>query len=420
MSGGTPPDTAAEPRRRRPAAARRLYWFGPAFIAAIAYVDPGNFVTNFSSGAQFGYTLLWVVLTANLVAMLIQSLTAKLGLVTGRDLAQLCRDRMPTGLRLGMWAQAELVAMATDLAEILGGALALHLLAGVPLLAGGAITCLVAFALLALQQRGHRRYELVIVGMLAVILAGILYNLLLAGIDPADATGGLAPRLAGGDQMLLAAGIVGATVMPHVIYLHSALPNTRNPDRNDAAGLRRALRMQRWDTTLALGVAGVINAAMLLIAARVFHPTSATDVTVDDVHSGLGQTLGTAAATAFALALLASGFASSSVGTYAGQVVMQGFLRRRVPLLVRRLVTMLPPLAVLATGVDPTTALIWSQVVLAFGVPFALIPLILLTRRRDVMGEFVNSRLVTSGAALAGGLIILLNVLLIAQLVRAG
>jgi manganese transport protein len=403
------------PLRRR--MARVAPWFGPAFVAAIAYADPGNFATNFTGGATFGYLLVWVIVAANLMAMLIQSLSAKLGLVTGQDLPELCRRHLPGPVSRGLWVQAELVAMATDLAEIIGGALALYLLFGIPLPVGGLITCVVAFALLGLQQRGARRYETAIAGLLGVILLGFLYNTLRAGTDAAAVAGGLVPSFAGTDSLLLATGILGATVMPHVIYLHSALTKTRTAASRCAdGGLRTALRCQRADTLLALGLAGLINLAMLVIAARLFFGSGVpgTD-TLEGIHAGLGMTVDRSAALAFAIALLASGFASSSVGTHAGQVVMQGFIGRTIPLTVRRLLTMAPALAILMIGVDPTAALVWSQVVLSFGVPFALIPLIWLTRRRDVLGEHVNHAATTVIAVLVAALIIALNVFLLVR-----
>ncbi|MEV4639912.1 Nramp family divalent metal transporter [Actinoplanes sp. NPDC049548] len=410
-------DSAVElvqPLRRR--VARVAPWFGPAFVAAIAYADPGNFATNFSGGAVFGYQLVWVIVAANLMAMLIQSLSAKLGLVTGRDLPELCREHLPRPVSRALWVQAELVAMATDLAEIIGGALALSLLFGVPLPVGGLITCVVAFALLTLHQCGVRRFETVIAGLLGVILLGFLYDALRAGTDAGALAAGMVPSFSGTDSLLLATGILGATVMPHVIYLHSALTKSRATAAADPAQQRVALRCQRVDTLVALGLAGLVNLAMLMIAARLFFGSGipGTD-SLEGIHAGLGLTLDGYAALAFAIALLASGFASSSVGTYAGQVVMQGFIGRSVPLSVRRLLTMAPAMVILLAGADPTTALVWSQVVLSFGVPFALIPLIWLTRRRDIVGAHVNRRITTAGASIAAGLIIALNVFLLVR-----
>jgi len=397
----------------------RLRFFGPAFVAAIAYVDPGNFATNFSAGATFGYLLLWVILGANLLAMLIQTLSAKLGLATGQNLPELCRDRFPRSVSRGMWVQAELVAIATDLAEVIGGAIALNLLFGIPLFVGGVITGIVAFALLALQSRGYRPFELAIAGLFGVILLGFLSTVLRIDIVPADAAAGLVPGFDGTDSLLLATGILGATVMPHVIYLHSALTQRRIP-ATSVRDRRILLRHQHVDVLVGMGLAGLVNAAMLVIAAALFFGTDVpgTD-TLEGVHAGLARVLDQPAAFAFALALLAAGFASSGVGTYAGQIVMQGFIRRRISLLTRRLLTLAPALLVLGMGFDPTRALVLSQVVLSFGIPFALVPLVLLTRRRDVMAELVNNKLTTAVAGLAAVMIISLNAFLIFQTVAA-
>ena len=410
-------DAVIAGRRRGPLAL--LPFLGPAVIASVAYMDPGNFATNIQGGASFGYRLVWVVAGANLIAMLIQSLSAKLGLITGRDLAQLCRDTLPRPVSVFLWLQAEVVAMATDLAEIIGGALALRLLFGLPLPIGGLLTCVVAFALLTLQQRGLRRFETVIGGLLGVILVGFLYDALRAGTDAGAVASGLVPSFAGPDSVVLATGILGATVMPHVIYLHSALTKARAAEAAAAPDVRRsALRWQRADTLLALGLAGVINLVMLTIAARLFFGTGIAGTgSLAGIHSALGAVLDHGAALAFAVALLASGLASSSVGTFAGQVVMRGFIGRSIPLTVRRLLTMAPALALLIAGADPTSALVWSQVVLSFGVPFALVPLIWLTSRRRIMGEYRNHPVTTLLAAAAATLIIGLNALLILHFV---
>jgi manganese transport protein len=408
------PTTLLVGSRPAPAAPERRVWplLGPAFVAAVAYVDPGNFATNFSGGAAFGYTLLWVIVAANLMAMLIQSLTAKLGLATGRDLATLCRERLPRPVTWGLWLQAEAVAIATDLAEIVGGAVALNLLFGVPLPIGGVITAVVAFVLLAAQSRGHRPFERVIAGLLLVVGLGFGYTLVGSGIDLGGAAAGMVPSFDGADSVVLATGILGATVMPHVIYVHSALTPGRYGDVVTAGrteqGRRGLLRAQRLDVLLAMGLAGLVNAAMLIVAAQLFTGGSQADA-LEEVHAGLGAQLGTGAALAFALALLASGFASSSVGTHAGQVVMAGFLRRHIPVLTRRLITLTPALAVLVLGGDPTTALVWSQVVLCFGIPFALVPLLWLTSRRDLMAGWVNRRVTTVAGSVVAALIIGLN-----------
>jgi manganese transport protein len=395
---------------------------GPAFVAAIAYVDPGNFATNVSAGAEFGYLLVWVIVLANLMAMLIQSLSGKVGLATGRNLPELCREHFPRPVTRGLWVQAELVAMATDLAEVIGGAIALHLLFGLPLLTGGLVTAVVAFALLALQGRGYRPFELAVAGLLGVIALGFVFSTAVTGVDAGGVAGGLVPTFDGVDSVLLATGILGATVMPHVIYLHSALTQDRiTPE--DPAEQQTLLRSQRVDVVIAMGLAGLVNLAMLVLAARLFFGEDLAGIdTLEGAHAALGDQAGEAVALAFAVALLASGFASSGVGTYAGQIVMAGFLQRQIPLLLRRAITMAPALLVLAVGVDPTRALVISQVVLSFGIPFALVPLVLLTRRPDVMGALVNRPVTTATAWVVAGLVIALNAFLLAglllQLVR--
>jgi manganese transport protein len=392
-----------------------LPFIGPAFVAAIAYVDPGNFATNIAGGAEFGYLLLWVILGANLMAMLIQFLSAKVGIATGLSLPELCRARFPRAVSFGLWVQAELIAMATDLAEFVGAAIALNLLFGMPLLPAGLVTAVVAFALLGLQTRGYRRFEIVIAGMLGVILVGFLVDTVLIDHDAAGIAGGFIPGFAGTDSLLLATGILGATVMPHVIYLHPALTQRRIPTHTDDEK-RKLLRFQRVDVGIAMGIAGIINMSMLVIAASLFHESGLADVdSIEGAHAAFGDLVGPGAALAFALALLASGFAASSVGTYAGQVVMQGFINRTIPLVARRLVTMTPALIVLAVGLDPSRSLVLSQVVLSFGIPFALVPLVMLTRRRDVMGALVNRPATTAVASLVAALIIALNAFLLVQ-----
>jgi manganese transport protein len=386
---------------------------GAAFVAAIAYVDPGNFATNVQGGARYGYLLLWVILSANLMAMLIQYLSAKTGIATGRNLPELCREHFGRPVSIGLWIQAELIAMATDLAEFVGAAIALNLLFGVPLFASGLITGVVAIGILTLQRRGHRRFELTIIGMLGVILLGFFYDTLRIGADAGEVAQGFIPAFGGTDSILLATGIIGATVMPHVIYLHSALTQNRITPRDD--GERRSLlRFQKIDVVVAMSIAGLVNMAMLVVAASVFHRTGHSGVdSIEGAHAGFKHLVGSEAALAFGLALLASGLAASSVGTYAGQVVMQGFINRSIPIFLRRLVTMAPALVVLAIGLDPTRSLVISQVVLSFGIPFALIPLILMTRRRDVMGALTNRGLTTTLASLAAGIIVSLNFFLL-------
>ena len=395
---------------------------GPAFIVAIAYVDPGNFATNVQAGADYGYTLLWVVLAANLMAMPVQYLSAKVGIATGRNLAELCRDHLPRPVTRCLWVQAEIVAMATDLAELVGGALALKLLFDLPLLTGGLITGAVSLGLLVLQTRGFRGFELAVTGLFGVIFLGFLYQALAVGAPLAQVAGGLVPQRPAPGGLLLAAGIVGATVMPHVIYLHGALTQGRFAQTTDGPGRRALLRLQRVDIGVAMGLAGLINMTMLVVAASAFAQRSGGAVpesSIDGMYDVLERISGQPAALAFALALLASGFAASSVGTYAGQVVMQGFLARSIPVLLRRLLTLSPGLIVLASGVDPTTALVNSQVLLSFGIPFALVPLVLLTRRADIMGQMVNRRLLTALCCLVASLIIALNVVLVGSVVSA-
>lgn len=417
MAGPTQPATS-EPSALRTLRARGrvrgvVALLGPAFVAAVAYIDPGNFATNFTAGAKFGYALVWVIVAANAMAMLVQYLSAKIGVATGRDLPELCREHLPRPVVRGLWVQAELVAMATDLAEFVGAAIGLNLLFGVPLLPAGLITAVVAFAILALEQRGYRRFELAIAGMFGIVFLGFAYDLAVVGADPGGIAAGLIPGFSGADSVMLAAGIIGATVMPHVIYLHSALTKARVQCRDDDER-REVLRFQRLDVVVGLGTAGLINLSMLVIAASLFNRTGNSGVdSIEGAHAGLAQLVGGGAALAFAVALLASGLSSSSVGTYAGQVVMQGFLRRRIPLFLRRAVTMLPALVVLALGLPATDSLVVSQVILSFGIPFALVPLVMLTRRVDIMGSFANRRITTVVASIIAGLISLLNVYLL-------
>jgi len=392
-----------------------LAMLGPAFVASVAYVDPGNFATNVQGGAQYGYLLLWVVLAANLMAMVVQYLSAKLGIVTGRALPELVRDRLPRPATWGMWVQGEVVAMATDVAEFIGAALGLNLLFGMPMLPAGLITGLVTFTVLGLKARGRRRFELAIIALLGLVVAGFLYEALRLGPSVPGSLHGLVPGLDGAGSLYLAAAILGATVMPHVIYLHSALTKDRTPSRDDR-DRRRLLRFQQLDVLVALGLAGLANMAMLAVAARAFHtPALAGLDTIGQAHAELGRLAGGGAALVFAVALLASGVSSSSVGTYAGEVIMAGFVRLRVPLLARRTITMLPALTILAVGANPTSALVLSQVVLSFGIPFALVPLVILTSRRDVMGCHVNQRRTTIAGGICVALIVALNVLLLCQ-----
>jgi manganese transport protein len=397
----------------------RKYWpfLGPAFIAAVAYVDPGNFATNMAAGAKFGYLLLWVVLAANLTAMLIQSMSAKLGIATRRNLPEVCRERFSRRTSFALWIQAEVVAMATDLAEFMGAAIGLELLFGIALFPAALLTGVAAFAILALQAKGFRRLESVIAGLILVIVASFAVQVVMSDPDRSGILHGLfVPGFQGTESVLLAAGILGATVMPHVIYLHSALTQHRLVGASEGAR-RRIFHFERVDVIIAMGIAGVINMSMLVTAAAVFHSEGLLEVgdDLDDVYDQLGVHLGSNASTLFGIALLASGLSSSSVGTLAGQVVMQGFINRRIPLFLRRFVTMLPALVIIAIGVDPSRALVLSQVVLSFGIPFALVPLVLFCRDRGLMGELVNRRSTTIAAWIVAGAIISLNVFLLEQ-----
>jgi manganese transport protein len=407
--------TALREVRARGRIRGRLALLGPAFVAAVAYVDPGNFATNIAGGAKYGFLLVWVLISANLMAMLVQYLSAKVGIVTGRNLPELCREHFPRPVTWGLWAQAEVVAIATDLAEFVGAAVALNLLFGVPPFTAGLMTAVVAFGLLALQTRGYRKFELAIAALLGIVLLGFAYDLLLVDVDGGAFFSGFVPAFDGTDSILLAVGILGATVMPHVVYLHSALTQNRVATVDDHER-RELMRFQRVDVVIALGVAGIINLTMLVVAAALFNESGLTGVdTLDGAHAGFEQLLGGGAALAFAVALLASGLSSSSVGTYAGQVVMQGFIDRRINLFVRRFITMAPALVVLAIGLEPTKTLVVSQVVLSFGIPFALVPMILLTSRRRVMGALVNHPVTTAVATVVAALIIGLNMFLLHQ-----
>jgi manganese transport protein len=393
----------------------RLALLGPAFVAAVAYVDPGNFATNVSGGAKFGFLLVWVVLAANLMAMLVQYLSAKVGVATGRNLPELCREHFPRPVSWGLWAQAEVIAISTDLAEFVGAAIALNLLFGVPPFTAGLMTAVVAFGVLALQSRGYRKFEIAIAALLGIVLLGFVYDLLQVHVDGGSFARGFIPGFSGTDSILLAVGILGATVMPHVVYLHSALTQNRVKAEDDDER-RELLRFQKLDVVIALTVAGVINMTMLVVAAGLFHENGRTAVSsLEGAHSELGALVGGGAALAFAVALLASGLSSSSVGTYAGQVVMQGFIDRRIPLFLRRAVTMAPALVVLGLGLDPTKTLVISQVVLSFGIPFALVPMIVLTSRKRVMGALVNRRGTTVVASIVATVIIALNLFLLHQ-----
>jgi manganese transport protein len=392
---------------------------GPAFVAAIAYVDPGNVAANISAGAQFGFLLVWVIFMANAMAGLVQYLSAKLGLVSGRTLPEAIADHTRTPTRIAYWLQAEMVAMATDLAEVVGGAIALHLLFDLPMLVGGIITGAVSLVLLAVQnRRGQRVFERVISGLLLVIAIGFLTSLFVEPPPLADVAPGLVPRFEGAESVLLATAMLGATVMPHAVYLHSGLARDRHGHPEAGRQRKWLLRVTRIDVGLAMLVAGAVNLSMVLIAATNLQGRDNTD-SIEGAHAAVRDTLGPNVALLFAIGLLASGLASTSVGAYAGAMIMQGLLRRSYPLLLRRLVTLIPALVILAVGVDPSRALVISQVVLSFGIPFALIPLVRLTSDRALMGDDTNHRVTTALGWLVAALITGLNVVLIFLTVSA-
>jgi manganese transport protein len=401
--------------------ARLWPFLGPAFVASVAYMDPGNYATNIQAGARYGYLLLWVVLASNGMAMLVQSLSAKLGIATGANLAEVCRDRLPAPLVWFMWVVSELVAMATDLAEFLGAALGFHLLFRIPLLPAGLLTALVTFTVLALQRYGYRPIEAVIGAFVGVIAVAYLVETVLERPDwGALFRAAVTPRFTDPESVLLATGILGATVMPHVIFLHSALVQHRIPALTGEQK-KRLFRLEVLDVVLAMGLAGLINAAMVVMAASTFYRSGLSHVaSIEEAYRTLQPLLGDLASGLFALSLLASGLSSSTVGTMAGQVVMQGYLRRQIPLWVRRLATMAPALVVIALGLDPTWTLVLSQVVLSFGIPFALVPLIRFTDDRRLMGELANHRLTSAAAWVVAALVVSLNGYLLWRVVAEG
>ena len=392
-----------------------LAFAGPAVIASIAYMDPGNFATNIQAGAKYGYTLLWVVLAANLIAMLYQALSAKLGIVTGRNLAEMCRDQFPRPVVWAMWVVSEIAAMATDLAEFLGGAIGLSLLFQMPLFAGMAVTAVVTYGVLMFEGHGFRPIELIIGSMVCIIALCYLVELFIAPVDwTAAAVHTVLPQIPDAEALLLSVGIIGATVMPHAVYLHSGLTQARMPVHNDSER-RKVLRFSNQEVIIALVVAGLVNMAMVMMASGAFHAGHPEVAEIETAYHTLTPLLGIGAAGVFLLSLIASGISSSTVGTMAGQMIMQGFIRFRIPILVRKLVTMIPAFVVVALGANATNALVISQVVLSIALPLPMISLLIFTSRRDVMGQFVNSRL-TFGAALLGMIVVLLlNIFLILQ-----
>jgi len=395
---------------------RLLPFLGPAFIAAVAYIDPGNFATNIAGGSKFGYTLVWVIVASNLMAMLIQTLSAKLGIATGMNLPEVCRESFSRRTSVLLWIQAELIAMATDLAEFLGAALGFNLLFGIGLFPAAIITAIAAFAILGLQRFGFRPLEATIAAMVGVI--GLCYVIEIFYAHPpllSVAKHAVLPQFKGTESILLAVGILGATVMPHVIYLHSSLTQRRIVPETDAEA-KKLLRYTRIDVIVAMTIAGLINVAVLVMAASTFFEKGLTDIgSIEGAHKTLQPLLGSASAAIFAIALIGSGLSSSAVGTLAGQVVMQGFIRKQIPIAVRRLVTMAPAFIAIGIGVDPSRTLVISQVVLSFGIPFALVPLVMFTSKRSLMGVLVNHRTTVVAAWVVAGLIICLNVFLLSQ-----
>lgn len=400
---------------------RILPFMGPAFIASVAYMDPGNFATNIQGGAQFGYTLLWVIVASNLMAMLVQALSAKLGIATGSNLAEHCRIQFSRPVVLGMWVIMELVVMATDLAEFLGAALGFHLLFGIPLWLAGILTAIVTFLILGLDRYGFRPLEIVIGGLIGVVAISYVLETILDQPDWRQVIyHSVVPQFAGPESVLVATGILGATVMPHAIFLHSALTQQRIVT-SDRQQMRRLYRFELIDVLVAMGLASLINMSMLIMAAATFYDTGMTHVaTIEEAYRTLEPLLGPAASVIFAISLLAAGLSSSSVGTMAGQIIMQGFLDWHIAPWLRRLITMTPALIVIVLGWDPTTTLVLSQVVLSFGLPFAIIPLVMFTRRRDLMGDLVNRPSTTMLATVVAGLIVALNGYLLVQLFTGG
>src|SRR3970040_1808158 len=410
-----------EGRSAKRGISRVLPFLGPAFVASVAYIDPGNFATNIQGGAQFGYMLLWVSVASHLTAMLVQALSAKLGIATGRNLAEVCRDQFSRPVVWGMWVINELVAMATDLAEFLGAALGFYLLLRIPLLLAAFLTGIITLVILALERRGFRPIEAVITAVCGVIALSYVIETILDRPDWLSvARSAVVPGFAGTESILIATGILGATVMPHVIFLHSALTQRRIVPRDEAQA-RRLFRFEVTDVVIAMGLAGLVNAAMLIMAAAPFSARGLTGIAgIEEAHRTLAPLLGSASSVIFAISLLASGLSSSTVGTMAGQVIMQGFLHRQIPILLRRVVTMAPAIVVIAMGLDPTRTLVISQVILSFGLPFALVPLVLFTRRRGLMGGLVNRAGTTALAAALTAVIIALHLFLLYRIAMGG
>jgi len=392
-----------------------LLFAGPAVVASIAYIDPGNFAANIEAGSRYGYALLWVVVIANLVAMLFQALSAKLGIVTGRNLAEMSREHFSKPVVYAMWAVSEIAAMATDLAEFLGGAIGISLLFHLPLMAGMVITGIVTYAILGAEKRGFRPLELIIGGLVAAVALAYIVELSIVDVAWTDAArGALVPTLSGNGAVGVAVAMLGATIMPHAIYLHSGLTQQRAPAHNDAQR-SKLVRFSNREVVIALSIAGLVNMAMIVMAAAAFHNGHTDIVEIGAAYRSLAPLFGAGAAAVFLIALIASGVSSSAVGTMAGQMVMQGFVGFRIPVGVRRLATMAPAFVVVALGVNATDALVYSQMALSFALPVPMIALVVFTSRRDIMGRFVNSRLVSAGAIVATAAIVALNVGLVLQ-----
>ena len=392
-----------------------LAFAGPAIVASIAYMDPGNFATNIQAGAKYGYSLLWVVLAANLIAMLFQALSAKLGIVTGHNLAEMCRLHFKQPVVWAMWVVSELAAMATDLAEFLGGAIGLSLLFRMPLIAGMAVTAIVTYGILLLDRRGFRPLELIITALVGIIALCYLAEMFVAPVDWGSAAyHTFVPKIADGGALLIAVGIIGATVMPHAVYLHSGLTQGRTPARDDRQR-RQLVSLSNWEVIIALSGAGLVNMAMVMTASSAFHAGHPDVAEIETAYHTLTPLLGAGAAALFLTSLIASGISSSVVGTMAGQMIMQGFVGFRIPVWLRRLITMAPAFVVVALGVNATQALVVSQVVLSIALPLPMIAVVLFTRRADIMGGFANARLTTACALLAMTLVLALNVVLIAE-----
>jgi manganese transport protein len=413
LTGRTIAKAQALIRGQHPGVSAYFAFGGPAVIASIAYMDPGNFATNIQAGAKYGYSLLWVVLLANLIAMLFQALSAKLGIVTGRNLAEMCRDRFAKPLVWAMWVVSEIAAMATDLAEFLGGAVGLSLLFNMPLLAGMIVTAIITYGILMVESRGFRPVELIIGSFVAIIALCYLIEIFIADVDwAAAALGTVTPKLADAGALMLSVGIIGATVMPHAVYLHSGLTQGRIPARDDDEK-RIVVRISNWEVLVALAAAGLVNMAMVMMASSAFNAGHSDVAEIETAYHTLTPLLGIGAAGVFLLSLIASGISSSVVGTMAGQMIMQGFVGFRIPIWLRRVITMVPAFVVVGYGVNATMALVVSQVILSIALPLPMIALVIFTRRRDIMGAFANKPLTNIVAVVAMAIVLLLNTFLI-------